>query len=157
VSVFAETLQTKATARRPLALRKGRRGFTLVEALITTVLTTMVCGGLFAVGIAAHRSAEHSRVATEARALAKQRVEEIMATGLTGLKQPSCTAMKGDTNYSAMGYKIVRKPRMIWHAASGSVTQSQHAAYAETHVDVVHVSPLFKRTVTNTYSVIISE
>lgn len=142
---------------RPNRCLARRAGFTLIEALVATVLVGIMCAGLFAVGIRTRRVAEHSRVATEARSLAKQKLEEAMAVGLPALKQLSCTALNGDTNRSEMGYAIIRRPHAVWHGAGGVATQRTAAVFAEVHVDVAYLSPLFDCAVTDTYSVIVSE
>jgi hypothetical protein len=130
---------------------------TVIEVVIAMVLVTLLCGGLFAAGEKAVQFAEHNRLASEARSLAKERMEEMIAYGMTELAKPTCTIPNSDTNFSSLGFDIVRQPRLVWHAADGSVVGSTNAVYVEAHVDVTYRSPLLKRTMTNSFSMIIEK
>lgn len=134
---------------------RSRAGMTLVEVVISMGLVAVLCSGLYAVGLNARRFAEHNRLATEARSLAKERMEEMYAIGAANLIKPGCTLASSDTNTSSTGYAIVRRPRLVWHAADGSLASSELARYAEVHVDVAYQSPLVKRQVTNSYVMIV--
>ncbi len=136
--------------------RTGRRsGTTLVETAIAMALVTVMSGGLFAVGIKAQRYGEHNRVETEAASLAKERLEDMVAMGLQNLVKPTCSYRNTVTNQSTQGLTFVRVPRLAWHAADGSVTNAEGAAYAEAHVDITYPSPLYGCTITDTYSTLI--
>ncbi len=129
-------------------------GMTLVEVLIALALTVLLCAGLFRVGLKVSAYGEDNRSATEARYFAKERLEEMLATGRANLTSSS-TLLLSDTNISTRGYPIIRIPRVIWHAADKSVTGTSNAVYGELHVDVAYWSPLISHTVTDTFSTII--
>jgi Tfp pilus assembly protein PilV len=128
---------------------------TLVEVVIAMALITMVIGGLYAVGLKSIRFTEHNRLATEARGMAKERLEDIIAVGMANLANTSCTLTNRSTNLTSRGDVVVRQPRVAWHAADGSVTNLSAAVYAEAHVDVSFRSQLSIGIVTDTYSSIV--
>jgi prepilin-type N-terminal cleavage/methylation domain-containing protein len=132
----------------------GCGGMTLVEVLIALALSVLLCAGLFKVGLKTAVFGEDNRVATEARFYAKERLEEILATGRGNLSD-SCTLLLSDTNLSTRGYPIVRIPRIVWHTADKSITGTSNAIYGEVHVDVRYWSPLSSTTVTDSFSTII--
>lgn len=133
----------------------SRAGLTLVEVCISMALTALMCAGLYAVGLKARQFTEENRLATEARALAKQRLEEMVSLGLVNLAQPSCMLLNGSTHTSTLGYPIVRQPRVAWHAADRSVVGYTNAVYAEVHVDVTYESAMTDGQITDSYSTII--
>ncbi len=137
--------------------RGSARGLTLVEVCIALALTAMMCAGLYGVGMKARRFAETDRVVVEARALAKERLEEMRYAGRQNLGSTSCTYIATSTNATTRGYPVVVRPRLTWHAADGSVTQFVEAVYVEVHVDAVYHSPLYGRQTTDTYSMVIAE
>jgi len=128
---------------------------TLVEVTIAMALTAMISGGLYAVGLEARKLTEHNRVATEARSLAKERLEEMISVGSLNLAKPTCMLANADTNQSLHGYTIVRQPRVVWHAVDGSVVATSNAVYAEVHVDVSYESRITKGQISDTYSTIL--
>jgi type II secretory pathway pseudopilin PulG len=130
-------------------------GISLIEVVIAMALAALICAGLFPVGLKARQFAENNRLATEARLLAKERLEEMISIGRLNLAKPSCTLIHASTNLSSQGYSIVRQPRIAWHSANQSVVAATAGVYVEAHVDVKYQSPLFKQTTTNTYSTII--
>lgn len=131
---------------------------TLVEVVIALALATLLCGGLYAIGLRTIRYAAHSRLATEARGMAKERIEDIISVGLTSLVNPSCTLRRTTTNTTGQGSTVVRSARCVWHAADGGVvTNSGAAAYAEVHVDITYRSQLSDRAITDTFSCIVAE
>ena len=130
---------------------------TLIEVVIAMGLLALLCSGLYVVGLNARRFAEHNRLATEARSLAKERMEEIVAIGAGNLAKSGCTLVNGDTNTSSTGYYIVRHPHLVWHAADGSVVGSDLARYAEVRVDVTYRSPLIKQPITDSYVMIVGK
>lgn len=129
-------------------------GFTLVEVVIALALVAVMAAGLIGVTMVTRKFSEHNRIATEARVLAKDRVEDLVAARIGNLTTPSLNLLQTVTNQSSRGYPIVRSTRLVWHSADGNATTSA-ATYAEVAVDVVFVSPLFKKTITNTYSMLI--
>ena len=136
-------------------LSDSRRGMTLIEVLIAIAIVALMCAGLLPVGLKARRFAEHNRLATEARLLAKERLEEMISVGRPNLALPGCTLSNACTNLSSQGYSIVQQPQIVWHAADGTVVAAAAAVYAEAHVDVTYRSPLLKQPSTDTYSTII--
>jgi len=134
-----------------------RAGMTLVEVCIAMALVALLCGGLYAVGLKARQFAEHNRLATEARSLAKERLEEMVSYGAANLAKPTCTLANSDTNHSSLGYDIVRQPVIVWHAADGSVVGSTNAVYAEARVNVTYTSPLIKRQRTDSFSMLVEK
>ena len=132
-----------------------RAGMTLVEVCVAMALTTLMSLGLYAVGLQARKFAEHNRLATEVRSLAKERLEEMISVGMANLAKPTCTLTATDTNTSSLGYVLVRQPRIAWHAADGSVVAASNGVYAELHVDVTYNSPMLKGQMTDTYSTIV--
>lgn len=135
--------------------KKKTVGYTLVEVMIAMVFTAVICIGLFEVGWRAKRYAEYSRVATEARCLAKEKLEEINSHTFLSLSQPECSLWNADTTTSSLGYTIARQPRVVWHNANKSVVGVASSLYAEVHVDVSFISPLWGRKMTNSYSLIV--
>jgi prepilin-type N-terminal cleavage/methylation domain-containing protein len=135
----------------------NQAGMTLVEVCVAMALVAILCAGLFAVGINARKFAEHNRIATEARALAKERLEEMVSYGAANLAKPTFTVVNTDTNFSSLGYDIVRQVVIVWHAADGSVVGSTNAAYAETQVNVSYTSPLMKTQMTDSFSMIVEK
>ncbi len=132
-----------------------RSGVTLVEVVIALALVTLMCGGLFAVGLRAQRFGEHNRSETEAASMARERLEEMVAMGRENLALQTCSLRNTVTNSAVMGKTVVRVPRLLWHAGDGSVTNASDSVYAEAHVDVTYYSPLYDQTVTKTYSTLI--
>jgi Tfp pilus assembly protein PilV len=150
------------TDRLLLCVYRGRLintkdGMTLVEVVIAMCLISLVCGGLYALNIKTMRFGEHNRLATEARSLAKERLEELISVGALNLAKPSCTMLNTDTNLSSRGYPIIRQPQIIWHAADGSVVASTNAAYAEIHMNVNYRSPLTKSLLVDSYPMILQK
>lgn len=134
--------------------RVCRQGMTMVEVLIAMLFAAGVCAGLYKVGWQARRFAEHSRLATEARSLAKEKLEEIISHSLADLKT-STYWWNTDTNFGMTGYPIVRTSRVAWHQGDGGAAEYANAVYAEIDVDVVFPSPLWGKPVTNSFPMII--
>jgi type II secretory pathway pseudopilin PulG len=150
------------SARRHTATRarhgvRVKGGLTFVEVLISIALVSLMSAGLYAITLGARRWGEHNRLAAEARGLAKERLEEMLAVGRTSLAQPSSTLANADTNLSSLGYQIVRTPVLAWHSANRSSTQAVNAAYCEAQVTVSYHSPLLGRQVSDAYSLLIAE
>ncbi len=142
-------------SRAKQARRSRRSGLTLIEVVVAIALIALMSVGLLGVGLRARRFSETDRLATEARALARERMEELVAIGRARLAQETCTLLNSDSTMSTFDRPIVRVPRLVWHAGDGSVVAAAAAAYAEVHVDVIYTSPLAGRAVTNTYSTLI--
>lgn len=133
---------------------RHRGGMTLVEVVIAMALVAMLSAGLIGLSLRTRKFSEHNRIATEARTLAKDRIEDLVATRIDNLTAPGLTLFRTDTNESSRGYPIVRSADVVWHAADGSVVAST-GTYAEVTVNVSFLSPLFNKTLTNTYSMLI--
>jgi type II secretory pathway pseudopilin PulG len=133
-----------------------RHGMTLVEVMIALVIVMGMSAGLYQMGSMARRTAEYARLSTEARSRAKEQLEEIVSYKISDLQQASYQ-WKTETNSSAMGYDIVRTPRVLWHAADTAIVGMSSGVYAEVHIDVVFRPPLWKTQVTNTYSMLITD
>jgi len=116
-----------------------------------------MCAGLYAVGMKARRFSENSRLVVEARALAKERMEELRYAGFLSLGSTGCVYIVASTNASTRGYPVMIRPRLVWHASDGSTTSFVSAVFAEAHVDAVYWSPLYEKQTTDTYSMVISE
>ncbi|MFO7535321.1 MAG: hypothetical protein R6X19_06525 [Kiritimatiellia bacterium] len=127
---------------------------TLVEIMVAMFFASGVCAGLYQVGWQARRHAEYARLATEARELAKEKLEEILSYDLNDLRSSSYW-WNTETNFSSTGAPILRQARAVWHAADASVTESSTGVYAEIHVDVAFRSPLWNAIATNTFSTIV--
>jgi type II secretory pathway pseudopilin PulG len=154
------TTMTKRECSRRLGMRAGmarRAGITLIEICMAIVTVAVLCGGLYATGIKARQFAEHNRIATEARSLAKERIEEMISYGGEELAKPSCTLSACNTNDSSLGYPIVRRPRLHWHAEDGQFASATNAAYAEVCVEVTYLSPLLRQPVTDSFSTILEK
>lgn len=145
--------QLKAGASR---VRRSE-GMTLVEVMVAIALVGLMCGGLFTLGLNVRSRSETNRIATEARALAKQRLEEMIGAGRANLAKSSCTLFNVDTNFSSLGYPVVRTPIVVWHSSGGAITTATDAVYAEVHVAVTYKSPSYKKNFTDTYSMVIAE
>jgi type II secretory pathway pseudopilin PulG len=143
-----------SSKRVPVAQAEGVGGMTLVEVVIAMALVALMSAGLISVGLATRRFSEHNRIITEARTLAKDRIEDLVATRIDNLTAPGLTLMNSDTNLSSRGYPIVRSVQLVWHAADGTVAAST-GTYAEVSCNVSFMSPLYKKTMTNTYSMLI--
>lgn len=131
-------------------------GFTMVEVSIAMALVVLMSAGLYAMGMQVRRSANRNRLATEARAFAKERLEEIVATGLENLAKPNVPLLEASQLTSATHYVITQTPRVVWHAADGSTVAAADADYAEVYVDVSYRSQHTSRTVTDTYAILIN-
>ncbi|MBM3858606.1 MAG: type II secretion system protein [Verrucomicrobia bacterium] len=129
-------------------LQNRQEGLTLVEVAIALGVLSLLCSGVLLVTLHARRFAEHSRVATEAQSLAKERLEDMIAMGFVKMRQ-SNNISAVDTNLSSLRQPIIRRPRVIWHMGSST------SVYAEVHIDMIFPSPLVKTLVTNTFSTII--
>ncbi len=132
----------------------GSRGLTLVEMMVALTVLSGIGAGLFRVGWQARRYAEYARLATEARALGKEKLEEILSYDLEDFRASSYW-WSTDTNASYTGAPIVRQARVVWHGGDQSVTGSASGAYAEIHVDIAFRSPLWDAMTTNTFSTLV--
>ena len=151
-------IATPFEGRQAISTRNRRAGLTLIEVMIASGLVLLLALGLLSVGMKIQHMGEYSRYATEARALAKERMEEIISMGIDNLRPGGLTLFLTDTNTTTRGYPVIRQTRLIWHAGDGSVvTGSLNGVYAEVHSDVIFWSPLSDRYLTNTYSVLIEE
>lgn len=130
-------------------------GMTLIEVCVALALTVFMTMGLFSAGLQVRRFSEHNRLATEARSLAMERIEEIIAVGRVNLAKDTLTLVNASATPSSLGYSIVRQPRVTWHAADGSVV-ANNGAYAEVSVNVSYTSPITGETVVDSYSTIIN-
>ena len=137
------------------AVRTTRSGMTLVEVMVALALVTLLTAGLYDLGLTVRRLSEHNSAATEARAFAKERIEEMVAMGRANLAFPGCLMMSATTNTTEQGYTMIRQPRIVWHGADRRVVGASTSVYAEVHVDVRFFSPLKKRFVTSTYSTLV--
>lgn len=135
--------------------RINNSGMTVVEVMVALLLTGLLCVGVIALTRQVRRAAEHNRCATEARALGKERLEEILALGRPGLMQTNTVLMRPDTNTTTTGFQVTRRTRVVWHAVNGAITTALDSAYAEVHVDVGFWSPLRNRSVSNTFSMLV--
>ena len=133
----------------------GKRGVTLVEAVIAVAIAATLCIALVSVGLKSQELAETSRMATEARALAKERLVEMLGLGYANLAMPSCTLLGTDTCISTLGYDVVRRAEMIWHDGDGAVVPVEGAAYGEAVVRVTYPAPVGRRTLTDSYTTLI--
>lgn len=131
------------------------KGFTLLELITAMLLTVLLGVGLFELGWKARRWSEHARIATEARGVAKQKLEEMIGVGREGLAQPGCLLLGTTTYTGSLGRRFICRPRLIWHAEDGSVCDVSSNRYAELHLDVVFPSPLLKTSVTNSFPMIL--
>jgi type II secretory pathway pseudopilin PulG len=132
----------------------GCSGMTLVEVCVALALTAFMTMGLFSAGLQVRRFSEYNRLATEARSLAKERLEEIIAVGRVNLAKDTLTLLNASATPSSLGYSIQRQPRVTWHASDGSVVATD-GVYAEISVDVSYASPITGETVVDSYSTII--
>jgi len=123
--------------------------------MVASALVSVMAVGLFSIGLKSQGFGEHSRTATEARELAKAKLEEVVAAGIDTLKTQPGTLFQVDTNYSNRGFPIIRQPSIIWHTPNGAVATSTNGTYAEVHATILFWSPLFKNMVTNDYAMII--
>lgn len=128
-------------------------GVTLVEATIALGVLALLCAGVLLVTLHARRFAEHSRVATEAQALAKERLENMIALGCVRLRDSNLANI--DTNTSSLGQPVIRRPRIVWHMGDKAVAGASTSVYAEVHIDMIFPTPLVKTPITNTFSMII--
>jgi hypothetical protein len=122
--------------------------------MIAILFASALCLGLYQVGWQARRYAEYARLATEARAYAKEKLEEISSYPVEDL-MASTYWWRTETNYSAIGAPIVRQPRVVWHKADGATANLTNAVYAEVHVDVIFRSQLWQALVTNSFPMIV--
>ena len=123
--------------------------------MIAMALAAMLSLGLYGMGLQTRRASEKNRLSTEARCFAKDRLEEIKAAIFENVGKSGSTYTNADSMVSSRGYTITRQPRIVWHAADGSVTNAAEAAYAEVHVDVTYLSPLAPHYKTDTFSTLI--
>jgi type II secretory pathway pseudopilin PulG len=129
---------------------------TLVEVVVAMALVVLLCAGLYITGVKDQQFGEHNRLTTEARSLAKERLEEVVSYGVANLAKPGCTLLNADTNWSSLGYPVIRQCALVWHAANGQTAAATNAAYAEARVQVTYNSPLQKAPLTDSYSTIVA-
>jgi len=128
---------------------------TLVEVMVSCALLALVSAGLVAGGMAAIRMTHYLRTSTEARAMAKGRMEALTSGGKIRLMQPEYQLLKPYTNTVTLDHPIVLRTRLIWHDATGAVGSGISNEYAEVHVDVEYFEPFKRGTKTDTYSGIV--
>ncbi len=146
----------KRLGNRTFARKKSSKGFSLIEVVIAMALTTLMSAGLYSMGLQVRRSADRNRLATEARSLAKERLEEIVATGIVNLAKPSNSLLDESRVTSQMHYELVQTPWVIWHAADGSIAAPADADYAEVHITVSYRSPNGQHMLGDTYSILVN-
>ena len=135
-------------------------GFTLVEVVIASALLTLMAGGMYAGAIMAMRLIRFNAVSTEARALASQKLDETVALGFDGVVLgtpfPAQTNRILHTPLKTDGIDVVREIAVIGHTEDHHIaTNLASSSYLECHVDVTYVSPLNKRTRTDSISTLI--
>ncbi len=135
--------------------QKGRKGFTLVEVTIAMAIAVLISAGLYTMGLHVRRSANHNRLATEARAFAEERLEMIVATGVENLAKPSNTLLEESSFMSQIKSVVTQTPRVAWYTADRSASAAGDADYAEVHIDVTYRSQHRSAILTNTYSILI--
>ena len=125
-------------------------GVTLIEVMTAIVLLTMVLGSLVFCGTAAMRMADLIRLTTEARGLAKMRMEELAGATRSQLAESTFAALLPVTNLSTINYPVVVQTRLVWHLASGAIATAASNDYAEVFVDALYDSPVTRRPLVNT-------
>ena len=140
--------QERAASRRGVS--KG--GFTLVEVLAASTFLTLMTVGLVACGLASIRTTQYMRVSTEARNLAKQRMELLVGAGRDQLQVATFEALLPQTNTVTLGHPVILRTRLFWHDSLGHLTVAESNEYAEIHVDVEYYEPYLRRTKTDTFS-----
>jgi prepilin-type N-terminal cleavage/methylation domain-containing protein len=129
---------------------RPQAGLTLIEVMTAIALLTIVLGGLVYCGSAAMRMADLIRLTTEARGLAKMRMEELAGATRAQLAEASFAALRPATNLSTINYPVVVQTRLSWHLASGAGATAASNDYAEVFVDVLYDSPVTRRRQVNT-------
>lgn len=125
-------------------------GVTLIEVMTAIVLLSMVLGSLVFCGTAAMRMADLIRLTTEARGLAKMRMEELAGATRSQLAESTFAALLPVTNLSTINYPVVVQTRLVWHLASGAIATAASNDYAEVFVDALYDSPVTRRQLVNT-------
>ncbi len=148
---MCKTNQQRAADRREVS----KRGFTLVEVLAASTFLTLMTIGLVACGLASIRTTQYMRVSTEARNLAKQRMETLTGAGREQLQVATYEALLPQTNTVTLGHPVILRTRLYWHNALGQITVAESNQYAEIHVDVEYYEPYLRRTKTDTFSGIV--
>ena len=132
-------------------------GFTLIEIVIALATVTMISAGLIALTLQTRRIAEHNRVATEARALGKCRMEDMVAMGRDKPDNPTCELLQELVRDSSLGHEMRVTPFVEYHAADGTVVPAADADYCEIRVDVHFDSPLFPGQGNDSYALILED
>lgn len=138
--------------RLPEHRYRQRMGMTLVEVMTAMALLTIVMGGLVACGSAAMRMADLIRLTTEARGLAKMRMEAVAGATRANLALSDYEVLRSVTNTSTIGDPIVVKTRIIWHTVLGTEGTAASNDYAEVHIEALYDSPLTHKPLVNTLS-----
>ena len=136
-------------------LSDRRSGMTMTEVVIASTITAILSGGLFMMGARIRQTVEYNRVATEARDLAKSRLEEIVALGFDKLASPSCTLTNMQTIVTDSGRTIIRKPEVIGHKYSSTVCDVSDADYLEVNVGVEFISPISRNKISDNFMMIL--
>jgi prepilin-type N-terminal cleavage/methylation domain-containing protein len=129
---------------------RPQAGLTLIEVMTAIALLAIVLGSLVYCGSAAMRMADLIRLTTEARGLAKMRMEELAGAKRAQLAEASFAALLPATNLSTINYPVVVQTRLAWHLASGENATAASNDYAEVFVDVLYDSPVTRRRMVNT-------
>lgn len=133
-----------------------RSGMTLVEVLVACALLALVSSGLVACGMVAIRMSHYLRTSTEARGMAKARMEAITSGGRFRLAQSEYDMILPYTNTASLDHPVVLNTRVVWHDADGNVVGAGGSNdYAEVHVDVTYFEPFRRGSKTDTYSGIV--
>lgn len=135
----------------------NKSGMTLIEMSISMAIIAVLSAGLYGMGTGVRRSGERLRIETEARAYAKEAVEEIIAAGKTNLSKPEFSASKPATMVLPRNAKLMRTVSVVWHDKIGAIVAGLDAeGYAEVHVKVRYLSPMGKTMISDSFSTIIN-
>jgi len=129
---------------------QSRAGVTLVEVMTAIVLLTIVMSGLVYCGTSAMHMVNLIRLTTEARGLAKLRMEEVAGSTRDQLAATGNGILIPVTNTVTFDYPVVVQTRIYWHTASGAIATAESNDYAEVHIDAMYDSPITGRHIVNT-------
>lgn len=127
----------------------------MIEVMVASMVVLIAGGGIFWVGIETARIGQTNRLATQARGLAIQRLEEVCASGIEDV-----ITVNGQyavyTNEVQGPYEVIRTVEVVGHAADKSVASNlADSVYLEIHVDVTYNIPGKATLRSDTYSMIV--
>ncbi len=129
-------------------------GFCLLEMLIGATVLLIAAGGIYASGMLSATILRYNTIASGARALATQKIEEVAAGGKSAIL--SQIPYDAETIMLEDRFEIQRETSIVGHQLDGTVVSNLvDSAYLEVSVYVSFYSHLGDHYVTNSFTTIV--